>query len=97
MKLVTLILFFTFPSIFFAQERIVDRTYPNGQIDYEGSFKDGVEHGKWVYYYSDGTKKFEEYYKNGFEEGKHYEWAPDGRLVKTEIYKQGKLIQTIEE
>lgn len=69
--------------------------YPNGQIDYEGVFKKGKEHGTWVYYYEDGQKKFEENYKNGMEDGKQYEWEPDGQLTKVEIFKDGKLLNTI--
>ena len=70
--------------------------YENGQIDYEGEFKEGKEHGKWTYYYKDGQKMYVEIYKNGFEEGKHYEWAPDGQLVKIEYYQQGRLVKTEE-
>ncbi len=77
-------------------EKIKEISYfSNGQIDYEGVFKNGLEHGKWTYYYEDGQKKFEENYKNGKEEGKQYEWEPDGQLTKIEVYKEGKLLKTI--
>lgn len=69
--------------------------YPNGKIDYEGTFKDNKEHGIWIYYYDDGQKKFEENYKNGLEDGKQYEWEPDGQLTKIEVFKEGKLLKTI--
>jgi antitoxin component YwqK of YwqJK toxin-antitoxin module len=29
--------------------------YPNGQKEYEGTFKDGYRLGKWTYYNEDGS------------------------------------------
>lgn len=76
-------------------EKVKEISYfENGAIDYEGTFKNGVEHGIWTYYYENGNKKYIETYKNGVEEGKHYEYSTQGQLEKIETYSNGKLIDT---
>lgn len=70
--------------------------YPNGQMEYVGTFKDGVEHGTWVYYYEDGTKKFLENWLNGAEHGVHYDYAPDGQIRRELHYEQGKLLREVD-
>lgn len=78
-------------------EKIVkeEAYFPDGQIEYTGFYKDGVEHGTWIYYYDNGNKKVEEEYKEGLEDGTRYEYALDGSL-RTEIrYKKGKVAKEI--
>jgi len=70
--------------------------YASGKKDYEGNYRNGMEHGKWTYYYKNGQVMDEEFYKNGLEDGKHTEYSPDGQIVKIEFYKQGKVTKVIE-
>ncbi len=78
-------------------EKIVkeEAYYLNGNVEYTGFYKDGLEDGIWVYYYEDGTKKLEETYKEGAEHGSRYEYAPDGSLRVEFIYKNGRLAKEI--
>ena len=39
--------------------------YENGQIWYEGNYKDGKREGKWTEYYENGQIEWEENYKDG--------------------------------
>lgn len=70
--------------------------FESGILDYTGNFKNGVEHGEWVYYYQDGTKKFVEFYKNGVEDGIQYEYHPDGQLRSELHYKNGQLLKRVD-
>ena len=44
--------------------------FPNGQLDYKGSFKNGKKEGFWVGYYLDGQLRFKGRYKNGKRHGR---------------------------
>ena len=44
--------------------------FPNGQLDYKGSFKNGKKEGIWVGYYLDGQLRFKGRYKNGKRHGR---------------------------
>jgi len=39
--------------------------YENGQIWYEGNYKDGKSDGKWIWYHENGQIWMEEFYKDG--------------------------------
>lgn len=57
------------------------RKYANGQVAYEGQFKDDKPTGAFVYYYEDGIKKREAIFSNG------------GKTTHTKVYNsQGKLM-----
>ena len=70
--------------------------YENGNLDYSGEYKNGVEHGEWKYYYKHGTIMAEEQYKKGREDGVFKEYHPDGQLKKEIHYNNGQLIKVIE-
>ena len=70
--------------------------YENGNMEYSGEYKNGTEHGTWIYYYENGNKKAEEKWSNGSEHGTFKEYHPDGKLAREIIYKNGKKIKTIE-
>ena len=38
--------------------------YDNGQLESEGSFKDGKKEGLWNFYYSTGTDFYKGYFNN---------------------------------
>ena len=44
--------------------------FPNGQLDYKGSFKNGKKEGIWVGYYLAGQLRFKGRYKNGKRHGR---------------------------
>ena len=76
-------------------EKIKEEVYfENGNMDYSGEFKAGVENGEWKYYYENGTIKAVEYWKNGEEDGTWKEYHPDGKLAREIYYKAGKKIKT---
>ena len=65
-----------------------------GDIDEEltkGSFKNGVMHGKWEFYYKNGQLKRKGKMKNGVEEGLFEEFWDNGQLMYRGNYKNGKL------
>lgn len=66
--------------------------YENGQLDYEGHYLDGVEHGYWTYYWENGNMKSQEYYVNGLEEGTMYDYDINGKKTIQFIYARGVLI-----
>ena len=78
-------------------EKVKEKVYyENGKLEYVGNFKDGVEHGEWIYYYEDGTKESLEHWENGLEQGVHYEYMPDGQVRRELHYDKGKLIKTVD-
>ena len=69
--------------------------WPNGNLDYVGNFKNGIEHGQWTYYYETGVKKAVEVWNKGKEVGVFYEFKPDGSLLLETHYKNGKVIKEV--
>ena len=57
--------------------------YPNGQMERMLEMKNGVEHGTFVMFYSDGKKYVEQFYENGTPTGTWHRWSSDGNLVET--------------
>jgi antitoxin component YwqK of YwqJK toxin-antitoxin module len=53
--------------------------HDNGQKQYEGTWKDGKQHGLWTYWYENGQKKMESTYKDGNRISSR-EWDRDGNL-----------------
>lgn len=78
------------------QEKVKEEGYyENGTLEYVGEFKNGLEHGTFLYYYEDGTLHIEEEWKNGKENGKVFEYSPDGQLALEQTWKDGYLIEEI--
>jgi len=77
-----------------SNSRVKEEVYfPNGKLDYVGHYKNGVEHGKWTYYWESGKIKSEEFYIKGLEEGIMWDYDQDGRKIKEYEYKKGVLIR----
>lgn len=70
--------------------------YENGQLDYVGHFKDGVEHGEWIYYWPNGNKKSEEFYHKGSEHGLMYDYNESGEPIIEYKYMRGILLKKTE-
>ena len=54
--------------------------YENGQLEYEGTFKDGYSHGFWKSYFEDGNLKSEVFCSNGVELSSR-QWDENGDLI----------------
>ena len=59
---------------------IVFNTYPNGQREYTGEYKDGKPNGLLVYWYKNGVKKREGKLKNGVPAGRWTYYNSDGSM-----------------
>ena len=57
--------------------------YSNGQVRRTLEMKNGVEHGTFEMYYSDGKKRVEQFYNEGEPVGIWHQWNQDGELVET--------------
>jgi len=59
---------------------ILFNTYPNGQREYTGEYKDGKPNGLLVYWYENGVKKREGELKNGVPAGRWTYYNSDGSI-----------------
>jgi antitoxin component YwqK of YwqJK toxin-antitoxin module len=69
--------------------------FPTGKLRYMGNYKNGVEHGAWMFYYPNGTLKTQETYANGKENGVTTQYAENGKKLKEEHWKHGRLIKEV--
>jgi len=63
--------------------------YKNGNKEYEEVYKDGKEHGKWIWWHENGVKSCETDYKYGKLHGKEIEWDNEGKKIGEGEYKNG--------
>jgi len=57
--------------------------YPNGQMERMLEMKNGLEHGSFVIFFSDGTKHVEQFYNEGEAVGIWHRWNSKGDVVET--------------
>jgi antitoxin component YwqK of YwqJK toxin-antitoxin module len=57
--------------------------YPNGQMERMLEMKNGIEHGTFIMFYSDGTKYIEQFYEEGEPSGIWRRWNNKGELMET--------------
>ena len=62
---------------------IVYNTYPNGQREYAGEYKDGEPNGFLAYWYENGNKKREGELKSGTPLGRWTIYKDDGSIKET--------------
>ena len=62
---------------------IVYNTYPNGQREYEGEYKDGRPNGLLTYWHENGNKMREGKLKDGIPVGKWNTYKIDGSIQET--------------
>lgn len=75
-------------------ERVKEELYfDNGQLDYVGNYRNGIEHGEWKYFWRNGQLKSYEFYFRGKEEGLHYECDSLGKRTHEFLYRKGILIK----
>jgi hypothetical protein len=68
--------------------------YENGNLEYSGEWKFGLEHGEWIYYHPNGKISVHEFWSYGKETGTWSEYDESEVLLKTIEYKSGKIIKT---
>ena len=68
--------------------------YSSGQERYEGAYKDGKRHGKWIYYYENGNKWSEGFFDNGLRHGFGTTWHKNGNKYFEGNYNQGHRVGT---
>jgi len=68
--------------------------YENGQLEWEGTLKNGIENGPFKTYskYYNGPLSIEGTYKDGELDGTYKSYYPNGQLKEEGTIKDGKLI-----
>jgi len=80
-----------------SQNRVREELYfENGQLDYIGNYKNGREHGEWIYYWENGVVKSYEFYKEGREQGLAYDCDDQGKRIKEYHYLNGELVKEVD-
>lgn len=69
--------------------------FSNGNLQWEGTYKNEMENGVWKYFYENGKLKSEQYYINGKEDGVCTDYDVHGKKIKESHYSKGKLIKEI--
>lgn len=69
--------------------------FPNGKLQWTGTYKNEMENGVWKYFYEDGTLKSEQPYTNGKEDGICVDYDAKGKKIKESHYSKGKLIKEV--
>ena len=68
---------------------IQNKTYDNGQKEWEGNFLSGKQQGNHTGWYDNGPKEWEGNYKNGKREGIFNGWYKNGKKWWTKNYVDG--------
>ena len=68
--------------------------YPNGQLERDFNFKNGLSHGSHLMYYDDGKKYIEEIYENG-QPIKLLRWFNNGQLARDAYFENGKKVKEV--
>jgi antitoxin component YwqK of YwqJK toxin-antitoxin module len=80
-----------------SNERVKEELYyENGKLDYVGTYKNGVEHGDWIYYWPNGKMKSFEHYERGLEEGIAYDCDENGQKTIEYHYRKGVLLRKVD-
>jgi antitoxin component YwqK of YwqJK toxin-antitoxin module len=56
--------------------------FPNGQVESEVRYVDGLQEGPWLGWFEDGTKSGESRFVHGKAQGPARTWHPNGRLAR---------------
>lgn len=90
-KFITGIIIVLWAVFHFTSNRSNDAYYDNGQIKRYESFKNGKNHGKWIWYYENGRKKMEGTFTNGERTGIWNTWDSNGNILTQGEYAGDKL------
>lgn len=69
--------------------------YPDGTVEYTGTYRREKEHGTWTFYYETGVRKMKKNYRDGVLQGVTKEFAPDGSLRNEIHYRDGRVEREI--
>ncbi|TVR38093.1 MAG: hypothetical protein EA392_11030 [Cryomorphaceae bacterium] len=69
--------------------------YPDGTVEYTGTYRREKEHGTWIFYYETGIRKMKKNYRDGVLQGVTKEFAPDGSLRNEIHYRDGRVEREI--
>ena len=69
---------------------VVEARYPNGQLSYHRTYRDGRENGVHTGWWPDGRVHFIYTYRDGLIEGVAREWFPSGKLYREFHYAAGQ-------
>ena len=62
--------------------------YPGKKMQMEGTFKDNLRNGRWIYYYKNGKIWSEGFFKEGKNDGKRITYFENGRVRYEAYYKE---------
>ncbi|MCK5353583.1 MAG: toxin-antitoxin system YwqK family antitoxin [Methyloprofundus sp.] len=68
----------------------VAHDHKNGQMSYEGKYKDGKQHGLSIWWHENGQRKSEQNYVNGKNHGSAIWWYENGQKKEETNYKDEK-------
>ena len=72
----------------------VFKNYLGGKTEYEGSYKNGKQDGKWTRWHENGQKWYEGTFKDGILDGLHTTWYENGQKMYEGTWKNGKMISS---
>ena len=90
-KLLTGIAIIIWTLFHFTGENKSSNTFESGQIKRTGGFSNGLNHGKWVWYYENGVKEMEGSFINGKRNGIWKIWDRNGSKISEGNYENDKL------
>jgi antitoxin component YwqK of YwqJK toxin-antitoxin module len=63
--------------------------FADGSLSGEGRFKNGTRHGRWTFFYRNGTKKAAGKYAGGALDGEWEWWRENGQPLQAGALKNG--------
>lgn len=67
--------------------RFFSKKHANGNVEYEVGLKDGLKHGRYISYYSDGTEKITGHFRKDEQVGTWRYYGKDGELVRKKRFR----------
>lgn len=65
--------------------------HTNGNVSQTGDFKDGKNHGLWIWFYDNGKKQMQGAFQKGTRTGKWEFWDKEGNKIKESMYENDLL------
>ena len=90
-KVVVGVLIILWAAYSFSGRREANVYSENGQVLQTGDFKNGKNHGKWIWFYPNGKKKMEGRFDLGSREGLWLTYNNQGKVLTKSNYKNDKL------
>jgi uncharacterized protein len=71
-------------------ERKYENWYENGQLRFQGFYRNGKLEGERKSWYENGQLQSQEFYRDGKEEGERKYWHEDGQIWIHDFYRDGE-------